>query len=85
MTDRLWQKTIIERDKWCALCRRMSEVAHHLISKGASEKLRHNLDNGVGLCAKCHNLVHTSANHSRLIKEIKKDIIIKLNKIRYGE
>ena len=85
MTDKEWQIEVLQRHKLCEICGRLATVAHHLISKGASKKLRHELDNGAGLCHACYNLVHISAEYGKKLKEKKKDILIKLNKIRYGK
>lgn len=51
--DKLWRE-IICRDGRCEICRSSGRIeAHHLISRSAVF-FRHNLNNGIALCAQCH-------------------------------
>ena len=54
-----WQKAIKERDISCINCNSTDElVAHHLNSYKWFPEQRYNLNNGVTLCATCHNNYH---------------------------
>jgi len=63
--DRLWREAILQRDgHQCAVCGddRSGLNAHHLISRRIAS-LRHELENGIALCPKCHQYdPHLSAH-----------------------
>lgn len=40
--------------------------AHHLISKGGNNYLRHNLDNGISLCYRCHKANNNIVAHGAM-------------------
>ena len=53
-----WSKSIKSRDKKCTICGNETENAHHLLYIRFNPQLSLNLNNGIGLCLKCHNEVH---------------------------
>ena len=60
--DRLWSRLIRERDGCCIVCGNPRLQAHHLISRSAVF-YRHNLENGVSLCAQCHEYNNKLSAH----------------------
>lgn len=63
--DPLWSLLIREgADYTCALCGNQGKWvhAHHLISKGR-RFFRHNLNNGICLCAQCHTFNSSLSAH----------------------
>lgn len=84
MTDKEWQIEVLGENPKCELCQRPAVVAHHFISKGASEKLRHVVSNGIKLCYVCHRLVHEHAGYKEKIINLKgKEWHKNLLKIQY--
>lgn len=65
--DGLWSKRVRERDEACRLMGQMLVMGHvcgvrptqaaHIYSR-VYRQIRHDLDNGLGLCAACHFFVH---------------------------
>lgn len=89
MNDKEWQIAVIKLHPYCELgangCTVISTVGHHFISKGASEKLRYDLDNGIGLCNNCHIIIHTkSGTKAIIINKRGDDWYNKLIKKRYA-
>ena len=54
-----WRTQVFERDGHrCILCRSVENLtAHHLIAWMTSPELRFEIDNGVTLCRKCHDII----------------------------
>jgi predicted transcriptional regulator len=67
-----WNKQVKERDDytclWCGL-KSKSNHADHIKSFIEFPELRHSLDNGRTLCAKCHRKTETYGNKSRTLSE----------------
>lgn len=64
---KIWRKEVFKRDNnTCQICGSTKNiVVHHLLSFSKNIKHRFNLNNGVTLCANCHNKFHeiyTSTN-----------------------
>jgi hypothetical protein len=63
-----WQKSVFGRDNYkCRICKRTKERgrilhAHHIKEFADYPKLRLEIDNGLTLCNKCHNIVHSNNN-----------------------
>lgn len=60
--DRLWRKSIFERDSYtCQNCRQRGGKlqAHHIVPYRESPELRHDLNNGITLCFDCHKKTET--------------------------
>jgi 5-methylcytosine-specific restriction endonuclease McrA len=56
----------------CLLCNNPTEVGHHHVHKSKSTILRHNLDNIIPLCNKCHLALHWNESyHASRIVDIK--------------
>lgn len=59
---RLWRESVYARDNWtCQKCKDnhgKNLVAHHINNFAQHPELRFAIDNGITLCAKCHNLFH---------------------------
>lgn len=56
---RQWRKSVIDRDKKCVVCGSEKDlVAHHIKSFAEYPELRLDINNGVTMCAKCHNKLH---------------------------
>ena len=71
MTDRKWQRAIVERDDICQIgqllgknCMVVPTTGHHIIHR-RYKKTRHDLRNGIGLCPVCHNWAHSNPEESR--------------------
>lgn len=48
-------------NKFCeAGCGRKTQVGHHWIEKGRSNRLRYDIDNIVSLCNVCHSQIHNN-------------------------
>lgn len=54
--DTIWSKYIRTRDRECLMCGKTENLqAHHcIVTKGASNATRYNLNNGITLCYGCH-------------------------------
>jgi 5-methylcytosine-specific restriction endonuclease McrA len=54
---------------YCLLCNGKTEVAHHHIHKGASTRLRYEIDNLIPLCNHCHLALHMQESYhaSRIV------------------
>lgn len=58
--DALWQKAVIARAKGRCEgphCRSPATVAHHIVGRD-NKVTRHNIDNGMAYCQKCHDWAH---------------------------
>jgi len=68
----------------CMLCNNPTEVAHHHVHKGASTRLRHEIDNLINLCNSCHLALHKHesyhASRIMVIKGIKWFQVLDVNK-----
>lgn len=70
-----WSKLVKERDDYtCCVCGKQSRepkkmVAHHLESYDTNEELRLDLDNGITVCASCHNKFHNKYRLQKTTKE----------------
>ena len=55
MTDQEWSLSIRKKFPICVRCKtEPSTDAAHIIPKSVAPELRHDLDNGLGLCRLCH-------------------------------
>lgn len=54
--DALWQQCIRLMHPLCEMCSDPMNEGHHFFTKGSCSALRYDLDNGIGLCARCHHL-----------------------------
>ena len=55
---RLWQIVIKKLHPKCEVCGRPTEVGHHFIYQSVSNYLKYKIKNGIGLCVRCHYLLH---------------------------
>jgi 5-methylcytosine-specific restriction endonuclease McrA len=68
-----WRKSIFVRDEYiCQMCgKKGGELhSHHLKNYAEFPELRLDLDNGLTLCKKCHNLVHRKKHIKSAVKEL---------------
>ena len=65
--DDLWGK-IVRSVGHCEVCGRPSGKleAHHLITKGSSVRYRHDINNGICLCVRCHKFGGTVVDGVRV-------------------
>ena len=56
--DHLWTEIILCREPFCEVCREPSKQAHHFFPKNLYPQLRYDLQNGIGLCMRCHFFHH---------------------------
>ena len=60
--DKLWSAAIRKRDKGiCQVCLKPGNQPHHIVTRSVKH-MRHDIDNGVLLCAGCHTLGLHSAH-----------------------
>ena len=60
--DKLWSEAIRKRDKGiCQVCLKPGNNPHHIVTRSVKH-LRHDLSNGILLCAGCHSLGLHSAH-----------------------
>ena len=54
----------------CLLCSNPTQVAHHHVHKSKSLILRHDMENLINLCNKCHFVLHLNESYhaSRIVK-----------------
>lgn len=73
--DKLWQISLLEKNKFCFLCGALAQVIHHYIPKSVSSALRYYIPNGIPLCNKCHCHLHSSPDPTKnlTIKQKKGD------------
>lgn len=67
--DKEWQKAVRERDEFiCQRCGKYDQYihTHHIALRSQRPDLKHEVSNGVCLCASCHQWVH---HHPKLAKE----------------
>ena len=60
--DHVWQKAIRDRDKCtCQRCGTYEKYihTHHVATRARRPDLKHDVNNGVCLCGRCHGWVHT--------------------------
>ena len=60
----LWQELVVKSNPNCEgmgiNCTGRTQVGHHFIFVSASNHLRYDILNGIGLCAKCHFALHNT-------------------------
>lgn len=56
--DKLWYQIVIARNPFCEVCGEPTIYAHHFYFKSSCPALRYEIENGVGLCVKCHPKLH---------------------------
>ena len=56
--DRIWYEILMIKHPYCEACGAPAQQIHHFYYKGSYGHLRYNLDNGIGICMKCHFLLH---------------------------
>ena len=56
--DMVWYQILMMRHPYCESCGKPSSQIHHYWHKGSYGHLRYDLDNGIGLCMKCHSVLH---------------------------
>jgi len=56
--DRMWSGLILRRDVICKKCTLQPATSPHHIIPRRYTILRWDLDNGIGLCFKCHRIAH---------------------------
>ncbi len=54
--DKIWQQCIRLMHPSCEMCGAPMNEGHHFFAKGSCSALRYDLENGIGLCARCHHL-----------------------------
>lgn len=54
--DALWQQCVKLEHPACEMCGILMEEGHHFFAKGSCSALRYDLENGIGLCRRCHHL-----------------------------
>ena len=63
-TMALWKELVLEHNPYCegkgSGCLGKSTVGHHFIFQSASNHLRFDVKNGIGLCYKCHYALHNT-------------------------
>lgn len=58
--DAKWRREVKERDGKCQVCGATWDLeVHHVVTRG-KEKFRHLLENGITLCAVCHQWAHNA-------------------------
>ena len=70
--DKLWYQIIISKHPYCEKCGQPTIHAHHFFPKGLYGSLRYNINNGIGLCMKCHFFHHSRSDpsiHQAIIKK----------------
>lgn len=58
IADRLWKEIGMLKQSYCVVCNNKTEQIHHFFYKGSYGHLRYDLDNAIGLCKKCHFVLH---------------------------
>ncbi len=60
--DKLWQLIMGELYSSCEVCGEKTGPAHHFFPKGQYGNLRYDMENGIGLCVRCHFRHHTTGD-----------------------
>ena len=51
-----WRKIVLDRDKYtCQICGQPANIADHILARRVHQELVLEIDNGRGLCIKCHS------------------------------
>lgn len=69
--DKLWKEIILSRNPFCESCGKPSRQAHHFFGRNLYLALRYEIENGCGLCMKCHFFHHHRGDptiHQTIIK-----------------
>ncbi len=73
----------------CEICEiNPAYCCHHYIEKSLSNRLRYELFNGIRVCKKCHNAIHSTSDPAifrKMDKVLGKKKIRKLEKLRRDE
>lgn len=79
---REWRKSVFERDKYtCQVCgdhKGGNLRAHHIKRYSAFPELRYSVENGITLCDKCHNKVHSQLD---IQSEPQYNLLMKLRRL----
>lgn len=71
-----WKIAVFERDDWtCALCNKRERThanAHHILPKRDYPELVYDIDNGITLCPKCHEL--TFGSEYNYVKQLQRKL-----------
>lgn len=73
---RKWRQDVMRKDFWtCRICKYKGKkiVAHHIRIFKAFPELRFKVENGIVLCIKCHNRLHSTHRNVIDFREILRD------------
>lgn len=64
MNDKMWHQAVRDREmNICQGCHRFFDdnmlCGHHVKTKKAHPRLRHDINNGIAVCLKCHTFIHS--------------------------
>lgn len=68
--DKRYQQVGMKKNKHCLICGGAAQCMHHFFTKGSSNALRYDEENGIPICQSCHVKIHMSQD-PRMIVTIK--------------